>query len=111
MEAQLGETRAAALWDIAEAARAQVRDFCAAHAPEASYRPGAAYGIYDKTDLAGLRAEAEHLERRYGYRTEVLGQRGFAELGEIATLPRRHGRPRRRACSALGLCPRARPRG
>ncbi|MHA7886967.1 NAD(P)/FAD-dependent oxidoreductase [Roseicyclus sp.] len=80
LEAQLGETRAAALWDMAEAARAQVRDFCAAHAPEASYRPGAAYGIYDQTDLAGLRAESEHLEKRYGYRTEVLGQRGFAEL-------------------------------
>lgn len=80
LEAQLGETRAAALWDMAEAARAQVRDFCAAHAPEASYRPGAAYGIYDQTDLAGLRAEGEHLEKRHGYRTEVLGQRGFAEL-------------------------------
>ncbi|WP_284263258.1 NAD(P)/FAD-dependent oxidoreductase [Roseicyclus amphidinii] len=80
LEAQLGETRAAALWDMAEAARAQVRDFCAAHAPEASYRPGAAYGIYDQTDLAGLRAESEHLEKRHGYRTEVLGQRGFAEL-------------------------------
>ncbi|MCT4684653.1 MAG: FAD-binding oxidoreductase [Roseicyclus sp.] len=80
LEAQLGETRATALWDMAEAARAQVRDFCATHAPEASYRPGAAYGIYAQTALAGLRAEAAHLERRYGYRTEVLGQRGFAEL-------------------------------
>jgi gamma-glutamylputrescine oxidase len=80
LEASLGETRAAALWNMAEAARKQVRDFCAAHAPEAHYRPGAAYGIYDKTDLAGLRAEGEHLEQRYGYRTEVLGQRSFAEV-------------------------------
>jgi len=58
LEAQLGETRAAALWDLAEAARAQLRDFCAAHAPEARYRPGAAYAIYDRTELAGLRADA-----------------------------------------------------
>ncbi|MFW5881077.1 MAG: NAD(P)/FAD-dependent oxidoreductase, partial [Roseicyclus sp.] len=39
LEARLGEARARALWDLAEAARAQVREFCAAHAPEASYRP------------------------------------------------------------------------
>lgn len=80
LESQLGETRAHALWDMAEAARAQLRDFCAAHAPEASYRPGAAYGIYDRTELAGLRAEAEHLERHYGYATEVLTERAFAEV-------------------------------
>ena len=45
-EAKLGQARAHALWQLAEEARAQLRDFCAAHAPEASYRPGSAFAEY-----------------------------------------------------------------
>lgn len=80
LEARLGEGPARALWDLAEAARAQVRDFCAAHAPEASYRPGAAFGEYKARDVDDLKAEAEFLHRRYGYDVEVRDRARFAEV-------------------------------
>jgi gamma-glutamylputrescine oxidase len=80
LEARLGEGQARALWDLAEAARAQVRDFCAEHAPEASYRAGAAFGEYKVRQVDNLKAEADHLERRYGYRVEVRDRAGFGEL-------------------------------
>jgi gamma-glutamylputrescine oxidase len=80
LEARMGEGRARALWDLAEAARAQVRDFCDAHAPDASYRPGAAFGEYKARDVDDLKAEAEFLERRYGYRVQALDRPRFADL-------------------------------
>lgn len=69
---RLGPDRARHLWEVSEAAKAQLRDFCGTHAPEAEYRPGIAHGEYKASDLAELRAEAELLERAYDYPTEVL---------------------------------------
>jgi gamma-glutamylputrescine oxidase len=80
LEARLGETRARALWDLAETARAQVRDFCVTHAPEASYRPGAAFGEYKARAVDDLKAEADFLARRYGYQTVVMDRARFADL-------------------------------
>jgi gamma-glutamylputrescine oxidase len=80
LEARLGEGAARALWDLSETARAQVRDFCESHAPEASYRPGAAFGEYKARDVDDLKAEAEFLERRYGYHVEVRNRARFADL-------------------------------
>ena len=80
LEARMGEGRARALWDLAEAARAQVREFCLDEAPEASYRPGAAFGEYKAREVDDLKAEAEFLHRRYGYEVEVLDRAGFAEV-------------------------------
>ncbi len=67
LERQLGAGEARALWDRAEAAKAQLRDFCAAHAPEARYTPGVAHGAYSAAEAAGDHAEAAHLAAHYGY--------------------------------------------
>ncbi len=80
LEAKLGEARARALWDLAEEARRQLRDFCAAHAPEASYRPGSVYAEYSASELAELEAEAAFLEKRYGFSVDLMDRSAFAEL-------------------------------
>ncbi|MCU4654648.1 FAD-binding oxidoreductase [Roseibacterium sp. SDUM158016] len=80
LSARLGPERASALWDLSETAKAQLRDFCAAHAPEADYKPGIAHGEYTAQDLDHLRGEAEFLDREYGYRTEILEARAFRDL-------------------------------
>lgn len=80
LEAQLGEVRARALWDLAEEARRQVRDFCAAHAPEAAYRAGAAFAEYAPSAMAELEAEAAFLETRYGIKLDVMDRAAFSDL-------------------------------
>jgi gamma-glutamylputrescine oxidase len=80
LEAKLGETRARALWDLAEAARRQLRDFCETHAPEAEYRQGAAYAEYSPRAIPELEAEAAFLAKRYGYEVEVMNRTTFADL-------------------------------
>jgi gamma-glutamylputrescine oxidase len=79
LEAKLGDTRARALWDLAEAAKAQLRGFCADH-PETALKSGIAHGEYDRLHLAEARMEADHMARTYGHEIEVLDQAAFAEL-------------------------------
>ena len=79
LETSLGETRARALWDLSEAAKAQLRDFCAEH-PETAYKPGIAHGEYDKLHLAEARLDADHMARHYGLEVEVLDRADFAEI-------------------------------
>jgi gamma-glutamylputrescine oxidase len=78
LEGRIGRAGARAVWDIAEAGKAQLRDFVAEHAPEARYLPGVAHGEYSAADLREARAEAEHLARHYGYgEVEVLDRDAF----------------------------------
>lgn len=67
LEAKLGKTRARALWEMAEEAKSQLRDFCAEQAPEARFRPGVANCEYSASDTAESHANAEFLQNRYGY--------------------------------------------
>lgn len=67
LEKQLGDNAAHALWDMAEAAKAQVREFVAEHAPEARYTPGVVYGNYTPAELRYEETYAEHLNTRYAY--------------------------------------------
>lgn len=81
LEARIGEGNARAAWDLAEAAKAQVRDFIAHEAPEARYLPGVAHGHYTPREHAEAEREAEHLASRYGYdRIEVMGRDRFHDL-------------------------------
>lgn len=80
LEAQLGEARARALWDLAEEARRQLRDFCAAHAPEAAYRAGAAFAEYAPSAVRELEAEAAFIENRYSAKLEVMDRAAFSRL-------------------------------
>jgi len=73
LEANVGHNRARALWDMAEAAKAQLRDLAADHAPEARYTPGVAHGEYTEADAREAQAAVDHLAARYGYdQAEVL---------------------------------------
>ena len=64
---RLGEDAARALWDIAEAGKAQLRGFCATQAPEAQFKPGVAHGGWTEGEAQEYRDEAAHLEAAYGY--------------------------------------------
>jgi gamma-glutamylputrescine oxidase len=57
-----------------------LRDFCTTHAPEAAYRPGSAFAEYDRAAVAELEAEADFLDRRYGFAVEVMDRTAFSEL-------------------------------
>ncbi len=46
LEKRMGKGPARALWDLAEDGKAQLRAFCAAHAPEAAWLTGVAHGTY-----------------------------------------------------------------
>jgi gamma-glutamylputrescine oxidase len=67
LEKQVGDGPARALWDLAQEAKAQVRDFSAAYAPDARYLPGVAHGAYSVNETMQGWAEAEHLQKNYGY--------------------------------------------
>ena len=79
LEETLGEDRARALWDLAEAAKAQLRAFCA-EVPATQFRPGIAHGEYHPLDLAEMRLEAEFLARRHDVAVEVMDRARFAAL-------------------------------
>lgn len=66
IEARLGRDAARKLWDIAEAAKDQLRDFCAT-APETRYKPGIAYGAWSEAEAAALHKKSEGLAADYGY--------------------------------------------
>ncbi|MEM9320345.1 MAG: FAD-binding oxidoreductase [Pseudomonadota bacterium] len=79
LEGRLGPGAARALWELAEAGKAQLRAFCDEH-PETAYRPGIAHGEYHASDLAALQAEAAHLAAHYDYAIDVLDAAAFRDL-------------------------------
>ncbi|NNF24027.1 MAG: FAD-binding oxidoreductase [Rhodobacteraceae bacterium] len=105
LEARLGAPAARALWEMAEEAKAQLRDFCASHAPEARYLPGVADCEYTAKDTEASHEEAAFLHKRYGYdqitpldkagvrdlvRTELYGG-GRLDMGAGHLHPLRYG--------------------
>src|SRR6056297_3296582 len=81
LEAKVGHNRARALWDMAEAAKAQVRELAAQHAPDARYTPGVAHGEYTPAEAREAQAEVEYLAARYGYdEAEVLSEDTLREI-------------------------------
>ena len=81
LEAKLGDNRARALWDMAEAAKAQVRDWSAEVAPDARYLPGVAHGEYSADEARAVREEVEHLATRYGYdQIEILPEEALRAI-------------------------------
>lgn len=67
LEKHLGRHKARALWDLAEAAKTQVRDFIATEAPEALYKPGVAHGVYSAKEARELQSYSTWLTDTYGY--------------------------------------------
>ncbi len=81
LETRIGTDAARAVWDVAEDGKRQLRDFVAAEAPEAHYRPGVAHGEYSAAEARESRENAEHLAERYGYdEIEVLDRDAFRAL-------------------------------
>lgn len=81
LEARMGAGPARAVWDLAEEAKAQLRGFCADHAPEARYLPGVAHGEYSAAEAGEVRADVDHLARTYGYdRIDILPRDAFGAL-------------------------------
>lgn len=68
LEGRVGDNAARALWDMAEAAKEQVRRHAQEFAPEARYTPGVAHGAYSAVEAHEIRQEVEHLATKYGYR-------------------------------------------
>ena len=67
LERTVGQTRARALWDIAQEAVATTRALAARHAPEADYRAGIIHAAHRPRFVAEQHAYAEKLARDYGY--------------------------------------------
>ncbi|MBT8411914.1 MAG: FAD-binding oxidoreductase, partial [Octadecabacter sp.] len=80
LEQTLGPTRAHAMWDLSERAKAEVQAFCATDAPEAAFRPGVADGVYSAKGYAELQAEVAHLRDTYGATAECLDESTFRDL-------------------------------
>ena len=81
LEKRLGPMKSHALWDIAEAGKKQLRDFCRDHAPEARYLPGVAHGEYSRGEAADAQADVDHLALAYGYKQiRVLDREAMQDL-------------------------------
>lgn len=86
LAAKMGDGPARAVWDLAEQAKADLRNFIATHAPEARYRPGVAYGLHDASSVAKVHDEAAHLSRVFGYdQIDALDRSEFQSLVKSAS--------------------------
>ncbi len=86
LEEVAGRDRARLLWDLAEEAKALLRDLIARHAIDCDYRPGVIHAVYTPREVAESRAYAEKLARDYDYADCVpLDRAGIARtLGSEA---------------------------
>lgn len=64
LEKRIGKAQAKMLWDLAEEAKALVRDTAPS---DARYRAGNAVGVQSPRKLDELKAEVDHLHKQYGY--------------------------------------------
>jgi gamma-glutamylputrescine oxidase len=67
MEAEYGFTRARALFDLAEEAKAHLLDFAKAHHIDIDYAPGQMSVAHKKRYVDNFRAHAEIMANRFGY--------------------------------------------
>lgn len=80
LERMAGRDTARALWDMAEEAKAMVRDFCEGM-PGTDWRPGVAHACRTAAEVREDHAEADHLAAAYGYdRIERLDRDGIRAL-------------------------------
>ena len=67
LEAAVGRDHARRLWDLAEDAKALVKDLIARHAMPVTFHPGVAHACYSDAEVGHSHAYAEKLARDYGY--------------------------------------------
>ena len=88
LERNLGESTARDLWTLAEDAKTLVRTLVARHAIACNLKDGLIHAAWKQRDAPALKAHAEHMQARYGYRTDWLDRDEIAR--RIATT-RYHG--------------------
>lgn len=67
LEKMLGSAHAHQLWDIAEGAKALVRDLVARHEIDCGLKPGIIYADHKARFVPGTQAYVEHLQKHYNY--------------------------------------------
>ena len=81
IEKAVGMDHARRLWDMAEDAKALVRDLIARHQMPVPFRPGVAHACYTASEVDHARAYADHLARHYNYtQAEVFDRAGIRRL-------------------------------
>lgn len=89
LKKKYGMDAAKALWSLSEDAKADLRDTCANHIPEARYRPGIAHGFYSTKEAAGSAKSIEYLAETYGY--DEIDLYDTDQMGALVKSPRYKG--------------------
>jgi gamma-glutamylputrescine oxidase len=88
LEASLGKPAARQLWDLAEEAKALVRDLIAEHAIACDLKDGIVHAAWKARDAAPLRASVDHMAATYGYAQRWIDK---AEMPSLVASTRYHG--------------------
>ena len=81
MERITGRENARRYWDLAQDAKALVRDLITRHAMPVTFHPGIAHACWHDREVRDTHAYAEKLQRDYGYdQLEPLDRRGIGQL-------------------------------
>ncbi|MEM8653582.1 MAG: FAD-binding oxidoreductase [Pseudomonadota bacterium] len=80
LEKMVGRDHARHLWDLGREATDLVRDLIDEHGIDCFYRPGVAWTAERDADVADLHRYADHMDRHYGHRLEVLDRDAFHAL-------------------------------
>jgi gamma-glutamylputrescine oxidase len=88
IDAEFGGERARAIFDVVWEARDRVWDRVARHAIACDLKPGHLEAAYKPADFTDMQREAEFLDARFGYSTEVVAR---ADLGRHIAGGNYHG--------------------
>jgi gamma-glutamylputrescine oxidase len=81
LESTVGADHARRLWDMAEDAKALIKDLITRHAMPVTFHPGVAYACYTDAEVRDAHAYAYKLARSYGYdQTETLDRPAIRRL-------------------------------
>ncbi|NEY92187.1 NAD(P)/FAD-dependent oxidoreductase [Tabrizicola oligotrophica] len=81
LEKAVGREDAHRMWDLAEDAKALVKDLIARHAMPVTFHPGVAHACWSEAEVRDTHAYAEKLHRDYGYdQLEPLDRAGIRAL-------------------------------
>jgi len=117
LEALVGDSRAAALWELAEDAKALVKSLIALHGIDCDLKPGVAWTGSSAGQVRDLHAYADHLATRYSYdQIETLDHAalqsvcpspdykgGVLDMGAAHLHPLNYVLGLARACAAAGV--------
>jgi gamma-glutamylputrescine oxidase len=81
LEKIVGRDDAVKLWDMSQEAMALTQSLCAAHAPEAAFKPGIAHANWRASDAKHDQEDAAYLAEHYGYdQIEILSKDAMYDI-------------------------------